>query len=220
MGIKVIVTGATGMVGEGVMLTCIDNPLISAILLVTRRPSGVNHPKVTEVIVPDFFHLESYAEQLKGYDACFFCAGVTSIGKTEESYYDLTYHPAISFAKIVAKLNAGMVFTYVSGQYTDSTEKGKVMWARIKGKTENDLMRLPFKNVFCFRPGMMKAIPGQKRLLKIYPYFAWLYPIIKALKPNSACTLEEVGTAMIHAATKGYPKNILEVGDIMVLARS
>jgi uncharacterized protein YbjT (DUF2867 family) len=219
MKLKVIVTGVTGMVGEGVMRECLLHPDVESVLVVTRRPSGFSHPKLKEIIVPDFFDLTAIESQLAGYNACFFCLGVSSIGMKEDDYRHVTYDLTMNFAQTLAKMNSDMTFCYVSGKSTDSSEKGKMMWARVKGKTENDLMKLPFKRVFAFRPGFIKATKGQKNTLKYYKYFSWLYPVLKILYPSGACTLKEIGFAMINVSKKGYPKQILEVKDIITAAQ-
>ncbi|RYD86662.1 MAG: NAD-dependent epimerase/dehydratase family protein, partial [Sphingobacteriales bacterium] len=170
MKLKVIVTGATGMVGEGVMHECLLHPDIAEVLIIKRRPAGFNHPKLKEIIHADLADISSLESQLTGYDACYFCAGVTSLGKNEEEYTKLTYDLTIGFAKTLAKVDPDMTFCYVSGTSTDSTEKGSVMWARVKGKTENDLAKLPFKKVYNFRPGFMKPTPGLKNTLGLYKY--------------------------------------------------
>jgi NAD-dependent epimerase/dehydratase family protein len=216
--LKIIITGTTGMVGEGVMLECLAHPQVDEVLSVSRKPTGVNHPKLKEYIVPDFLSLKESDEKIKGYDACFFCAGVSSIGVKEAEFRRNTYHTTMTFAKAVNP-NPQMSFVYVSGSGTDSTEKGRMMWARVKGKTENDLMKLPFKQVFAFRPGFMKATPGQKRILKYYKYFSWLFPILKLLAPGIVNTMQQVGQAMIYAAQHGYEKNVVEVKDITILAK-
>jgi uncharacterized protein YbjT (DUF2867 family) len=212
--IKVIITGTTGMVGEGVLLECLANAAVSEVLSVSRRPTGITHPKLKEFIVADFMDLSEGDEKLRGYDACFFCAGISSIGKSEEEYARITYDTTLHFARILANLNPGMIFTYVSGAGTDSTEKGRSMWARVKGKTENHLMRLPFKKVHNFRPGIMKPVTGQQYTLPAYKYVGWLFPIVKRLFPNTASTLNVVGRAMIRCVTSNVDKNILEVSDI------
>jgi uncharacterized protein YbjT (DUF2867 family) len=212
--IKVIITGTTGMVGEGVMLECLSSPEIEEILSVSRKPSGVKHPKLKEYIVSDFLALQFDDAALSGYDACFFCAGISSIGMSEADYTRITYDTTMHFARAVSTQNPDMTFIYVSGASTDSTEKGKTMWARVKGRTENDLQKLPFRKVHNFRPGFMKAVPGQKHTLKLYRYFAWMYPILKTLFPNSASTLQQVARAMIICATTDVKKPILEVSDI------
>jgi len=212
--ISVIITGTTGMVGEGVLLECLSNPQISNVLSVSRKPTGISHQKLKEYLIPDFLSMTS-AEMLKGYDACFFCAGVSSVGMNEADYTRMTYDTTLHYATILSQLNRQMTFIYVSGAGTDSTEKGKSMWARVKGKTENDLMKLPFKRVYNFRPGLMKPVPGQKRVLALYKYLGWwMYPIIKLAFPNSASSLTQVARAMITCAIKNVDKSIIEVSDI------
>jgi len=214
MGLKIIITGATGMVGEGVLLTCLANPQVEQVLIVSRRHYEFSHPKLKERLAPDFFHLDAIGEDLKGYDACFFCAGVTSIGKNEQEYTYLTYDTTMAFARQLLTYSPGISFVYVSGAGTDSSEKGRSMWARVKGKTENDLAKLPFKQEYNFRPGFMKAVPGQRNLLKLYRALGWMFPFFKLIMPNMTSTLQQVGTAMINAVTKGYPSQVLEVKDI------
>jgi uncharacterized protein YbjT (DUF2867 family) len=218
MKIRAIVTGATGMAGEGVLHECLLHPDVEQVLAINRKPCGVVHPKLTEIIHSNFFDLGAVEQQLKGYNACFFCLGVSVIGLKEPEYYKLTYGLTMNFAKTTATLNPAMTFCYVSGAGTDSSEKGRARWARIKGKTENDLMKLPFKKAYMFRPGFMKATEGAKNVKKYYGAIVWLYPVLRRLFPNVACTLKEVGIAMINAANTGYPKNILEVKDIVALA--
>lgn len=216
---KVIITGATGMVGEGVMLECVENAFVDGVLSVSRRPYGPLPPKVAEFIVPDFMLVDPSAKELRGYDACFFCAGVSSVGKTEAEYTRITYDTTLQFARTLAAINPAMVFVYVSGALTDSTEKGRVMWARVKGRTENALLKTGFRAAYNFRPGFMKAMPGQTHLQRLYKWFAWLYPILRVVAPNQVSTLHDVGLAMIACATQGYSKPILEVRDINQLAR-
>ncbi|HQQ94672.1 MAG TPA: NAD-dependent epimerase/dehydratase family protein [Bacteroidia bacterium] len=213
--IKVILTGATGMVGEGVLLECLKNEQVSQVLMINRRSSTWKHNKLKELIVPDFLKLENYAEQLKGYDACFFCAGISSVGMNEADYTRVTYDTTLHVGKTLLALNPGLVFTYVSGMSTDSTEKGRMMWARVKGKTENDLMKLPFKGEYNFRPGIMKPFKEQQHVKTLFKVFSFLIPIFFS---GSTLTLEQVGRAMIHAVTKGYDKQVLEVSDIRKLA--
>ena len=220
MEIKVIITGATGMVGEGVLIECLAHPDVTEVLMVNRRPYNMQHAKLKELIVPDFLKAEDFAEQLKGYDACFFCAGISSVGVNEEKFTVATYDTTMHFAKTVASVNPNMVFTYVSGRSTDSTEKGKVMWARIKGKTENDLMKLPFKKAYNFRPAFMKPTKGQKNVKTIYKILGGLYPLWLLVMPGWISTMKEVGIAMINAVLKGYNKQVLEVADIKELAKA
>jgi len=219
MKTKVIITGATGMVGEGVLLECLQHPEVEKVLVINRRPDGVSHAKLREIIHSDFLNLTAIESELKGYDACFFCLGTSSLGKTPEEYKRVTYDLTVGFGKLLAQLNPDMTFCYVTGMGTDSSEKGRVAWARVKGATENALMQ-QFKKAYMFRPGFMKAMPGQINLNKYYKYFAWVYPIGRALNPSTFCTLKEVGDAMVNAATKGASKKILEVKDIVELARA
>jgi uncharacterized protein YbjT (DUF2867 family) len=214
MNIKVILTGATGMVGEGVLLECLEHPQVSEVLSVSRRPTGRTDPKLKEYLVADFMSLKDDDEKLKGYDACFFCAGVSSVGMNEERYTKNTYETTLHFARVLFTLNPGMTFIYVSGKGTDSSEKGKLMWARVKGRTENDLAKLPFRKVYNFRPGFMKTKPGQKNALKLYKYFAWMYPVLKIVAPNSVSTLNQVGRAMINSTITGNGRQVMEVKDI------
>ncbi|HLF36261.1 MAG TPA: NAD-dependent epimerase/dehydratase family protein [Cyclobacteriaceae bacterium] len=214
---KVIITGATGMIGEGVLLECLAHPQISEVLSVSRKPSNVSHPKLKEYLVADFLSLKENDDRLKGFDACFFCAGVSSVGMNEEEYTLITYDTTLHFARAVNP-NPRMSFIYVSGGGTDNTEKGPMMWARVKGKTENDLMKLPFKQVFGFRIGFVIALPGQKRVLKYYKYISWLTPLIKMVVPNMITSMSQVGLAMIHAARKSYDKNVIYVKDIKRMA--
>lgn len=217
---RVIVTGASGMVGEGVLHECLNSNLVKEVLVLGRRSCGTTHPKMKELLHSNFHDLSPIADQLKGYDACFFCAGVSSVGKKEDDFYHLTYTLTIHVAETLAKQNSNMTFCYVSGAGTDSSEKGRLMWARVKGKTENDLTKLPFAQVYNFRPGFIIAIKGMKNTLSYYKYFSWLIPLVKTLAPNMIVRLQDIGQAMLKAATKGYKKQILEVKDIKELAAS
>jgi uncharacterized protein YbjT (DUF2867 family) len=215
--IKVIITGATGMVGEGVLFECLQNEKISEVLIVSRRHYQMKHPKLKELIVPDFFQMDEFAEEIKGFNACFFCAGVSSVGMKEEKFKYLTYDTTLAFAKSLLKVNSDMVFTYVSGAKTDGKEKSKMMWARVKGKTENDLARLGFKAEYNFRPGVMYPFAGQKNWK---PAVKFLIRIIKLISPKSVLSLQQVGKAMINAVTIGYSKNVLEASDIRQLGKA
>ncbi|QEC69131.1 NAD-dependent epimerase/dehydratase family protein [Panacibacter ginsenosidivorans] len=215
--IRVIITGATGMVGEGVLFECLQNPTVSEVLIINRRHYDLQHPRLKELIVPDFFQLSKFATDIKGYDACFFCAGISSVGMKEDKFTHITYDTTLAFAKSLLEVNSNMVFTYVSGSQTDSSEKGRLMWARVKGKTENDLKKLPFKAEYNFRPGVMLPFDGQKNWKSIYKVIA---KIFKAVAPKHVLTMEEVGKAMINAVTIGYAKNILEIPDIKQLAKA
>jgi len=217
---KVIITGATGMVGEGVLLECLEHPAIEQVLMVNRKPYSAKHPKLKECIMPDFLHLDGFTDQLTGYDACFYCAGVSSMGMSESEYSQITYDITTHFAETLASLNQQMVFNYVSGSHTDSSEKGRIMWARVKGKTENALMRSGFMNVYNFRPGFMRPTPGQRNIKSYYKVIGWLYPLLRVLLPNQVSTMRDVGLAMINSVLKGYSKHVLEISDINSLAKA
>lgn len=216
--IKVLVTGATGMVGEGVMQTCLDHPQVESVTIINRKPLGRAHPKLVEIIHPDFYDLSPIADRLTGFDACFFCLGVSSVGMKEADYFKVTYTLTMHVAQTLAPRNPGMVFCYISGQGTDSTEKGRSMWARVKGKTENDLMKLPFRKVYAYRPGFIKPIPGMSNTLSFYKYVNWMYPIGRALFPNGFNTLREIGLSMISVALQDYPAVIMNGKDIAATA--
>jgi hypothetical protein len=216
---NVIVTGASGMVGEGVMYECLQHPDVERVLVLGRRHCGWTHPKLKKILVPDMFDLTQIESELSGYDACYFCLGVSSVGMKEDDYRHITYDLTMNAASTLARLNHNMTFCYVSGRSTDSSENGRLMWARVKGKTENDLMKLTFKSVYNFRPGFMKPTAGMKNTLGGYKYFSWMYPALRALFPASVSTLKEVGLAMINVTLRGYPKHILEVNDIVEAAK-
>jgi len=218
--IRVILTGATGMVGEGVLMECLEHPAIERVLVVGRKPCGRTHAKLTEMLVPDFLELGGVAEQMRGYDACLYCAGISSQGMKEAAYSRVTYDAPIHFAETLVGLNPAMVFAHVSGAQADSSERGRVMWARVKGKAENALMRLGFARVYNFRPGFMQPTAGQKNVKSFYTVIGTLYPLVNVLFPKYVCTMREVGLAMIHSVLKGYPKAVLEVVDIRKLAKS
>jgi len=216
--IRAIITGATGMVGEGVLMECVQHPDVESILLITRRTAGVSHPKVNEIVHPDFLDLSPIEDKLSGFNACFFCLGVSSLGMKEAEYKRLTYDLTMHVAQTLSRLNNNMVFCYVSGAGTDSTGKGRSNWARVKGKTENDLMKLPFKAVYAFRPGFLLASKGSKNTLPAYKYVSWLYPILRPLFPQFLGTLKELGLAMINCVKYGFHKSILNVKDIRQLS--
>jgi hypothetical protein len=217
--IRAIITGSSGMVGEGVLIKCLQHPAVESILVINRRPCGITHPKLIELIHIDFFNLSSIEPSLSGYNACFFCAGISSVGMKEPEYTRITYDLTLNFAQTLCRLNSEMTFCYVSGAGTDSSEKGRMMWARVKGKTENDLMKLQFKNVFAFRPAFMKAVKGQKNLPKFYKYIQLPYPVLHALFPKYFGTLSDVGQAMINCVLAGAEKKVLETRDIAELAK-
>lgn len=216
MGQKIILTGATGYVGEGVLIECLAHPAIDQVLVVGRRSCGRQHPKLKELLVKDFFTLDAVLDQLRGYDGCFYCAGISSVGVKEADYTQATYDTTIAFAKAVRTASPGIVFDYVSGGSTDSTERGRIMWARVKGRTENELARMGFKQQYNFRPGLMRPSPGQHNP-KTYQRI--LVPVFALFLPGYTLHMREVGAAMINSVLKGYPKNILEVKDIRALGK-
>ena len=216
---KVILTGATGLVGEGVLLECLNNPQIAEVLVIGRKTCGKTHPKLKEALVNSFFELDAIKEQLKGYDACFYCAGISSAGMNEQDYSHITYDTTLAFAQTLLENNPSIAFCFVSGSHTDSTERGRAMWARVKGKTENALAKMDFETLYHFRPGLMKPTEGQQNVKGYYRIIGKMYGLFKLLFPNNVSTMKEVGQAMINSITKGYPKQILEVSDIKQLAK-
>jgi uncharacterized protein YbjT (DUF2867 family) len=216
MSQRIILTGATGMVGEGVLLTCLAQPDVEAVLSISRRPSGHTHPKLRELLVPDFFDLAAVESQLAGYTACFFCAGVSSVGMKELEYAHVTHDLTLSFANTLARINPALTFIYVSGDGTDSYSSQ--MWARVKGHTEKDLLKLPFQAAYMFRPGVMSPVEGQEHVGASYALVGKLVPVLRRIFPKHACTLREVGLAMLNAAQRGAPQPVLEVPDMVRLA--
>ena len=218
---NVVLFGATGMVGAGVLTECLEDPRVRSVLVVGRHPCGVVHPKLREVIRSDFFEYSDLRADLEVRDACFFCLGVSAAGMTEAAYRRLTYDLTLSAAKALADLNPGLTFCYVSGEGTDGTESGRFMWARVKGKTENDLLQLPFK-AYMFRPGFIQPLKGVRSKKSLYRAFYGAlgpaFPILKRFFPNHVTTTENVGRAMIRVAASGYSKRELENPDINALA--
>ena len=220
MNINAIIFGASGMVGEGVLHTALQHPDVESVLVVGRRSCGVSHRKLREILHADFFNYTAIEQELRGYNACYFCLGVSSIGKSENEYRHTTYDLTLAAAKTLSALNPDMTFCYVSGAGTDSTEKGRSMWARVKGKTENDLRTLPFKAVFLFRPGFIKPIPGLKHAYPLAGLIGLGYPLFKIIIPKFVCTLDDLGLAMITVTNRGYQSPVLECNDITQLAES
>jgi uncharacterized protein YbjT (DUF2867 family) len=220
---RVIVTGATGMVGKGVLLECLDHSSISEVLVIGRNPLNMIHPKLKELIHIDFTNFSNVQNQLTGYDACFFCLGISAAGLNEDQYRLITYNYTMALAASLFEINPEITFNYVSGQGTDSTERGRMMWARVKGKTENDLLKLGFKQTFMFRPGMIIPLRGIKSRTKsyqfMYDYFMWLVKFTKAISPDSVVTTTQIGLAMINSMLKGYSKTILTPKDILILSK-
>ena len=207
------------MVGEGVLHECLQSDDVEQVLILGRRPYGLVHPKVKEIVHADLYDLSAIEDQLRGYNACYFCLGTSSVGMSEEDFTKITYTLTMHVATVLSRQNADMTFCYVSGGGTDSTEKGRVMWARVKGRTENDLMKLPFRQVFNFRPGYMHPTPGLKNTLSYYKYLSWLYPVFKLLFPGFVTTLADLGRAMIQVTLRGYSKQHIEVRDIKILSK-
>ena len=219
---NVIITGATGMVGKGVLLECLDHPEIEKVLSIGRSQVELNHPKLVQLIHKDFSDFSSVRDQLKGYDAAYLCMGVSAAGMNEEKYHHLTYDLTMALARPLQELNPNMTCTYVSGVGTDSTEKGRTMWARVKGKTENALLNLGFKQAFMFRPGGIIPKRGIKPSSKLYRralfLLGWLLPIIKAIAPNSIVNTSQLGLAMINVTKNGYDTTIIHSRDILKIA--
>ena len=217
-GMKVILFGASGMVGQGCLRECLIDPGVEAVLSVGRGPAGQQHAKLREIVHGDFTDFSAIESELSGYDACFFCLGVSSLGMDAERYRHLTYDLTMAAATTLAKLNPGMVFTYVTGRGTDSTEQGSRRWARVKGKTENDLLKLPFRAAYMFRPNGIQPLHGVRSktgwINAVYAVTAPLLSWMVRATPNHMTTSEQLGRAMIKVARSGYPKPILESEDI------
>ncbi|CAN5369312.1 epimerase [soil metagenome] len=208
------------MVGEGVLHVFLQHPSVEKVLVINRRPCGVSHPKLEEIIHRDFFDLSPVQEKLAGYNACQFCLGVSSVGIDKEEYFRLTHTLTLNFARTLLGHNKDMVFNYISGVGTDSEEKAMMHWARIKGQTENDLMKMDFQDVYAFRPGFIKPMPGMKNTNPYYKYIKWLFPLGRKIYPKGFCTLEELGLSMLKVSLKGYEKKVLEGTDIIKVAAS
>jgi uncharacterized protein YbjT (DUF2867 family) len=219
---KVILFGASGMVGQGVLRECLLDPAVEGVLVVGRTATGQHHGKLREITRGDVADLSSVEEELRGYDACFFCLGVSSAGMKEADYRRVTFDLTLAVAGTLARLNPGMTFIYVSGTGTDSTEKGRVMWARVKGETENALLKLPFKAAYMFRPGFIQPLHGivsKTRLYRVlYAVAGPLASLLRGIMPRWVTTTEKVGRAMIRVAERGAPKTFLENRDINELA--
>ncbi|MCI4326075.1 MAG: NAD-dependent epimerase/dehydratase family protein [Thermoplasmata archaeon] len=221
---KVLVTGATGMVGQGVLLECLRDPRVERVLSLGRSPTGRTDPKLEELVQPDLTDLAQVEDRLRGYDACFFCLGVSSAGMSEVDYRKVTFDLTTSVAQTLVRLNPAMSFVYVSGAGTDSTEHGRAMWARVKGQTENALLRLPFRGAYMFRPGVIRAKDGIRSRSRIYRVlYAVLLPFVlvaAAISPDSMTTTESMGRAMIRVAAHGAPTHLLGTREINRLAKA
>jgi len=216
MEIKAIITGSTGMVGEGVLHECLQHPDVKEVLVINRKPCGVKHPRLKELIHKNFYDMLPVAAQLHDYNACYFCLGVSSVGMKEDAYEHATYDLTMEVAKTLVTMNTDMVFCYVSGAGTDRD----LMWARIKKKTEQALLRLPFKAAYMFRPGYMQPTKGLQNTQRFYRYVSWMYPFFRRVFPQQMLTLAELGQAMINVTRLGYPQKVLEVKDIVKAAHT
>jgi hypothetical protein len=219
---KVILFGATGMIGAGALLECLIDDRVQSVLSISRSPCGIRHPRLRELIRTDFTRYDDVKTELTGWDACFFCLGVSSAGMKEAEYQRITYDLTLATAETLGALNPGIKFIYVSGVHTDSTELGRVMWARVKGRTENRLLRMPRIKAYMFRPGLIQPLKGVRSKTRLYQVFYTiarpLFPLLKRLLPKQITTTENVGRAMIEVAARGYSTRILEIADINLLA--
>lgn len=219
---KILLFGATGMVGQGVLRECLAAPDVTLVQTVGRSSTGVKHPRLREVTRPDLSDLSSAAGELGGFDACFFCLGVSSFRMTEAEYTRLTYDLTMDIARLLAPLNPGMTFVYVSGTGTDGSERGRIMWARVKGRTENALRHLGFRAAYAFRPGMIVPMHGERPRAAAYrwlmPVLGPLLPVMRRAFPNSVVTTEIMGRAMLNVARHGYSRAVLEPPDINTAA--
>jgi uncharacterized protein YbjT (DUF2867 family) len=219
---NVVLFGATGMVGAGALLECLADPPVASVLAITRSPTGRSHRKLREVLHSDFFNYDALRDDFAACDACFFCLGVSSIGMSEAEYTRLTYDLTLAAARAMADVNRQMTFCYVSGVGTDSTERGRTMWARVKGKTENALLALPFKAAFMFRPGYIQPIGDVQSktgwVQTAYDILAPFYPVVHRFLPDGTTTTANLGKAMIQVAHSGYSKSILYSRDMNLLA--
>jgi uncharacterized protein YbjT (DUF2867 family) len=219
---NVVIFGASGMVGQGVLLECLRDTDVERVLVVGRSSAGRQHAKLREVLVKDLFDVASYASELTGLDACFFCLGVSSAGMTEAGYRRLTYELTMAVAQELVARNSALCFVYISGAGTDSTERGRTMWARVKGATENALLGMPFRSVFMFRPGVIQPLDGIRSKTRAYRFgyvlMAPVLPLLRRAFPHSILTTREIGQAMLAVARNGWPRPVLEAKDIHAAA--
>jgi uncharacterized protein YbjT (DUF2867 family) len=218
---NVLLFGATGMVGDGVLHECLADPRVTNVLAIVRSPLSVSHPKLRECRRTDFFSYTDLTADMAAINACFFCLGVSSVGMREADYYRQTFDLTLAAGRALATVRRGATFCYVSGEGTDSSEKGRSMWARVKGKTENALLELPLK-AYMFRPGFIRPRPGTRSKTRwytaMYAVLNPLYPVLRRILPSHVTTAENIGRAMIAVAARGYQKRILENADINALA--
>jgi len=215
---KILLFGATGMIGQGVLRECLLDPRVTEVRSLVRTPSGVTDPKLKELVHGDFFDYTAIEAQLTGLDACCFCLGISAAGMSEAAYRRVTLDLTLVAATVLCRLNPGMTFSYISGAGADRTERGRIMWARVKGQAENALLRLPFKAVYVFRPGAIRPLHGITSRTRLYRLLYLLLgpflPLLKAVSPDSLTTTEQLGRAMVHASLQGAPKPVLEMPDI------
>ncbi|QSI29827.1 NAD-dependent epimerase/dehydratase family protein [Variovorax sp. RKNM96] len=218
---NILIFGATGMVGQGVLRECLLASDVERVVAVGRNATGQQHPKLQDLVVKDMYDYSAVEPQLQGFDACFFCLGVSSVGMKEDDYRRITYDLTMAAATVLARLNPGMTFTYVTGSGTDSTERGSSMWARVKGATENALLRLPFKAAYMFRPGIIQPLHGVRSKTPLYhSVYMVISPLLSLayrLWPDKMTTSEQIGLAMLAVARGGAPKVLLEPADINAL---
>jgi len=216
--IKAIIFGATGHIGQGVLLESLESPHLSSVLVIGRKSCGRKHNKLKEIIHTNFLDYSDIENELTGYNACFYCLGVSSVGMTAEQYHLITYDYTVAAAKILSRQNPEMTFCFISGAGTDDTMKSRMMWARVKGNAENSLKKVPFKNLYLMRPAYIQPVKGVQARLTMYKILGPLFPLLKFLFPNLVTTSEEVGLAMINAVLFGYEKQTLENRDMIRLA--
>lgn len=221
---RVLIFGATGMVGQGVLRECLQCAEVEHVMTIGRTPTGQQHPKLRELVHAEMWHYESVEEELANFDACFFCVGVTSSGVSEKNYVHLTYDMTLAAAEALSRHNPRMVFVYVSGAGADSSEKSRIMWERVRGRTENALLKLPFRGVYIFRPGMIQPLDGIRSKTAAYRVFYSmtkpLLPMLRAALPNYVLTTRQVGQAMLAVVRNGAQKRVLESADIAQLGRN
>ena len=221
---KVLLFGATGMIGQGVLRECLLDNGVESVISIGRSTTGKHHQKLREILRNDLSGFADIESELTGFDACFFCLGIASSGMSEEEYSRITYEITLNAARLLSRLNPRMTFIYVSGAGTDSSEHGRIMWARVKGKTENALLQLPFAAAYMFRPGLIEPLHGVKSKTRSYRIFYALtkpiLPLFRLVFPNYILTTEQIGLAMLAAATKGCAKRVLESKDILKLTQS
>jgi uncharacterized protein YbjT (DUF2867 family) len=219
---NVVIFGASGMVGQGVLLECLRDADVERVLVIGRSSAGRQHAKLREVVVKDLFDVASYASELTGLDACFFCLGVSSARMSQAGYRRLTYELTMAVAQELVARNSALCFVYISGAGTDSTERGRTMWARVKGATENALLCMPFRSAFMFRPGLIQPLDGIRSKARAYRLgyvlMAPVLPLLRRAFPHSILTTREIGQAMLAIARSGWPRPLLEPKDIHAAA--